>query len=157
LFLLDPYGIHLDWEIIYKAGQSRAIEIFLNFPVPDMNRNMLRINPEKIDSEDAKRMERFWGDTSYRQLAYSTEYDLFGHEERLYGASNAVVKAFKKRLGEVAGFKFVPEPIPMRNRSNAIMYYLFFASPNATGAGIVRQIFAKFKDWKQSDGGPVSH
>ncbi len=29
--------MHLNWEVIYEAGQSRAIDLFLNFPVMDMN------------------------------------------------------------------------------------------------------------------------
>ena len=36
LCLLDPYGLHLDWEVMYQAGHSRAIDMFLNFPVMDM-------------------------------------------------------------------------------------------------------------------------
>ena len=31
LCLLDPYGLHLSWEVMYAAGQSKTIEIFLNF------------------------------------------------------------------------------------------------------------------------------
>jgi three-Cys-motif partner protein len=38
LCLLDPYGLHLDWEVKLKAGQSKAVDMFLNFPVLDMNR-----------------------------------------------------------------------------------------------------------------------
>jgi three-Cys-motif partner protein len=41
LCLLDPYGLHLDWEVMAQAGQSRAIDMFLNFPVMDMNRNAI--------------------------------------------------------------------------------------------------------------------
>ena len=41
LCLLDPYGLHLQWEVIAAAGQMRSIDIFLNFPVADMNRNVL--------------------------------------------------------------------------------------------------------------------
>ena len=32
LCLLDPYGLHLDWEVVRQSGQSRAIDMFLNFP-----------------------------------------------------------------------------------------------------------------------------
>ena len=46
LCLLDPYGLHLDWRVIQCAGEMRSIEIFLNFPVADMNRNVLWVNPE---------------------------------------------------------------------------------------------------------------
>lgn len=32
LCLLDPYGLHLDWEVMLQAGQSQAVDMFLNFP-----------------------------------------------------------------------------------------------------------------------------
>jgi len=41
LCILDPYGLQLNWETILAAGVSKSIEIFLNFPVMDMNRNVL--------------------------------------------------------------------------------------------------------------------
>ena len=44
--MLDPYGLHLDWEVIETAGKMRSIEIFLNFPIMDMNRNALWRNPD---------------------------------------------------------------------------------------------------------------
>jgi len=31
LCLLDPYGLHLHWDVIFAAGQSKAIEIFVRF------------------------------------------------------------------------------------------------------------------------------
>jgi hypothetical protein len=40
----------------------------------------------------------------------------------------AIVKAFQKRLQTIAGFAFVPQPLPMRNSINTVVYYLFFAS-----------------------------
>ena len=38
--------------------------------------------------------------------------------------------AFRERLNKAAGFEFVPEPMPMTNRRNAVIYYLFFARPS---------------------------
>ena len=61
-------------------------------------------------------------------------------------SNEAVVEAFRKRLKDVAGFSYVPEPIPMRTRKGAVIYYLFFASPNNTGAKIVSEIFAKYRE-----------
>ena len=58
----------------------------------------------------------------------------------------AVVNAFRHRLREVAGFKYVPEPMPMRNSKGAVVYYLFFASPNRTGGKIVTDIFDKYRN-----------
>jgi three-Cys-motif partner protein len=144
LCLLDPYGLHLDWEVIRTAGEMKSIELFLNFPIGDMNRNVLRRDTKKTDPEQAKRLTRYWGDESWREAAYTTEQDLFKHEEKL--SNKAVVDAFRRRLKLTAGFSFIPEPMPMRNSRGAVIYYLFFASQNTVGAKIVRSIFDKYRN-----------
>jgi len=141
LCLLDPYGLHLQWSVIERAGKMRSIEIFLNFPVADMNRNVLWRNPDKVDPEQATRMTAFWGDECWKQAAYDTTGNLFGWEEKQ--GNEAVVEAFRQRLKKVADFTYVPEPMPMRNSKNAVVYYLFFASHKPVAAGIVTQIFDK--------------
>jgi three-Cys-motif partner protein len=141
LCLLDPYGLHLRWSVIERAGRMRSIETFLNFPVADMNRNVLWRNPDKVDPEQATRMTEFWGDESWRQAAYDTTGNFFGWEEKQ--GNEAVAEAFRQRLKKVAGFTYVPEPMPMRNSKNAIVYYLFFASHKPVAADIVTHIFDK--------------
>jgi len=71
LCLLDPYGLHLNWEVIKTSAESNSIDMILNFPVADMNRNVLWNNPEGVDPLDIQRMNAFWGDTSWRQIAYN--------------------------------------------------------------------------------------
>ena len=144
LCLLDPYGLHLKWEIMQTAGQTKSIEIFLNFPVQDMNRNVLWRAPERVDPDQAARLTAFWGDESWRQAAYDTEGNLFGWEQKT--DNRTVAEAFRKRLQKVAGFKHVPEPIPMRNEQGAVVYYLFFASQKPIAANIVGDIFQKYRD-----------
>lgn len=46
LCLLDPYGLDLNWDVMFQAGQLGTIDMFLNFPVMDMNRNVLWRNPD---------------------------------------------------------------------------------------------------------------
>ena len=48
--------------------------------------------------------------------------------------NEAVAAAYQERLKAVAGFDYVPDPMPMRNTRGTVVYYLFFASPNKTGA-----------------------
>jgi three-Cys-motif partner protein len=145
LCLIDPYGLDLDWAVILQAGRSRTIEVFLNFPVADMNRNVLWRNPEGVDARDAQRMTRYWGDESWRKVAYTTEGTLFGWEEKV--ADNAAIaEAYRQRLLNVAGFQYVPHPIPMRNNEGAAVYYLYFASPNRVANKIVTHIFDKYRD-----------
>ncbi len=147
LCLLDPYRLQLDWKVIQTAGQSRCIEIFLNFPVMDINRNVLRHCPESVSSHNLRRMDRYWGDGSWRDIAYSKVAGLFG-DIKEKASTDAVVAAFRQRLKEKAGFLYVPEPIPMRNNQGAVVYYLYFASQNQTGAKIVKEIFNKYRDYR---------
>lgn len=150
LCLLDPYGLHLNWEIILTAGQMKSIEIFLNFPIADMNRNVLRHNIEEVDPKQIARMNAYWGDESWRDAAYDGKRNLFGWQEKT--DNHAVVAAFQQRLKSVAGFKYVPDPMPMRNTTNAVVYYLFFASQRPVAAQIVTDIFDKYKERGASDG-----
>ncbi len=141
LCLLDPYGLHLDWQVIYTAGQMKSVEIFLNVPIMDMNMNVLKHNPETVPPEQAERMTRYWGDESWKSAAYSTTGSLFGYEEKT--DNEAVTEAFRDRLRTIAGFKYVSEPLAMRNSRDAVVYYLFFASPKPVALQIVKDIFKK--------------
>lgn len=144
LCLLDPYNIGLAWEVVKAAGQMQSIEIFLNFMIMDANMNVLRHDPEKADPRQVARMNRFWGDDSWRTAAYDSSGNLFGWEEK--STNEQLVQAYRERLLRVAGFGYVPEPLPMRNSKGATVYYLFFASPKATGEKIVEDIFAKYRN-----------
>ena len=140
-----PLNINLSWHVVSQAGAMKTIGIFLNFMIMDINMNVLRHNPEKVNSRQIERMNRFWGDGSWRDVAYDKTGNLFGWDEKVPG-NEPLVRAYRQRLRDVAGFKHVPEPIPMRNTKGATVYYLFFASPNATGSKIVEYIFNKYRD-----------
>ena len=144
LCLLDPYGIQLDWEVIKMAGESEVIEIFLNFPVADMNRNVLWNNPDGVTDYNLNRMNKFWGDSSWHDCAYKEEMTLFG-PEIVKDGNQSVVEGFKKRLIKEAGFKYVPDPLPMKNSKGAIVYYLFFAATKDVAGKIVNDIFDKYR------------
>jgi three-Cys-motif partner protein len=143
LCVLDPYGLHLDWKAIQIAGKSGAIEIFLNFPVMDMNRNVFWCDYEGVAPSNLERMTRFWGDESWKKAAYQTTKGLFGDMQEKTSISS-VVEAFRDRLKKVAGFQFVPKPMPMRNSKSAIVYFLFFAAQEQTADKIVKAIFTKY-------------
>jgi three-Cys-motif partner protein len=148
LCLLDPYGMHLNWDVIQMAGKSRAIDMFLNFPIMDINRNALTRRPDKATPDSIDRMNRFWGDDSWRKVAYaeSDQRTLFGDPPDLIKQDNeTIAEAFRDRLRKVAGFAYVPEPLAMRNKNNAVLYYLLFAAANKTAEKIIRDIFAKYR------------
>jgi three-Cys-motif partner protein len=145
LCLLDPYRLDVDWRVIESAGKEGSIEVFYNFMIMDANMNVLWRDPEKIKESQARRMDAVWGDRSWREVAYKKRRGLFEQFEEKVG-NPVIAEAFRERLEKKAQFTYVPEPIPMRNKNGAIVYYLFFASPNKTGAKIVEYIFNRYRD-----------
>jgi three-Cys-motif partner protein len=146
LCILDPYGLQVNWTVIARAGQLKTLDVFLNFPVADMNRNVLWRDPHDVNDLQKARLTAFWGDDSWRDVAYRP--DLLGNPGK---QSNTIIaEAFRKRLKQTAGFARVPKPIPMRNSKGAIVYYLFFASQKNTAENIVLDIFRKYEKQGES-------
>jgi len=148
LCILDPYGLHLDWKVIAEAGRMRSVEIFLNFPVADINRNVLWRDRKGVAAEQMRRMNIFWGDDSWKRIAYkpSSQMALWGPPTEEKASNEVVAEAFRKRLQDVAGFSNVPKPIAMRNSQNVVVYYLYFASHKPVAEGIMCDIFTKYRD-----------
>jgi three-Cys-motif partner protein len=108
LCLLDPYNIDLSWDVVSTAGKMRSIEIFVNFMIMDINMNVLLRDPAKADVAQVARMDNFWGDRSWREVAYekSPQGNLFGESEevKVEDANEKVAEAYRRRLIGVAGF-----------------------------------------------------
>lgn len=151
LCLLDPYGLNPKWEVVEKIGKMKSVEIFLNFMIMDANMNVLWTDPYRVAESQRARMNAFWGDDTWKTAAYKTCRGLFGDMQEKT-TNDDVVAAYRCRLKEVAGFKYVPEPLPMKNRTGAVVYYLFFASHNPTGDKIARAVFKKYKNGAVDNG-----
>lgn len=149
IVLLDPYRVNLRWEVVEEAGKLGTLELFLNFSTMDINRNVLRKDPTKTTDSSIERMTAFWGDESWRKEFYREKDEplpIFEVEEEREATNLQVVNAYRGRLKSIAGFKYVSEGMPMVNRQNSVIYYLLFATQNATGNVIVEYIFDKYKD-----------
>ena len=144
LCILDPYGLHLEWSVIQQAGSMQTLDIFINFPIYDININVLHHDPSTVSPLHVVRMNAFWGDDSWKEFGYEKSPTLFGDVDLEKVSNPRFAAAFRERLRKVAGFKRVPEPLPMRNSKGSIVYYLFFASQKGTAEEIVTYIFDKF-------------
>ncbi len=144
LCILDPYGLHLDWKVIQEAGFMQTLDIFINFPIYDININVLHHDPRTVSPSHIARMNAFWGDESWKEFAYDKSPTLFGSVDLEKVSNPRFASAFRDRLKRVAGLKRVPEPLPMRNSKGSTVYYLFFASHKGTAEEIVKYIFDKF-------------
>jgi three-Cys-motif partner protein len=146
LCLLDPYNIDLKWEVIEAAGKSRSIEIFVNLMIMDINRNAMRRDPDKSIASKVSQLTRMWGDESWREAGYDKVPNLFEQLVPQKVSNERFAEAFRQRLQEKAGFKFVPNPMPMKNKTDTVIYYLYFASQNEAGMGVVTDIFNKYRN-----------
>jgi three-Cys-motif partner protein len=148
LLFLDPYGLHVDWKVVIAAGRSGCIDLLINFPIMHMNRSVLR-GPSKAPPSlaEVQRMNRFWGDESWRDAAYEALRDLFGAQLplRKKEGNEPIVEAYIRRLGEVAGFKHVSKPLPMTNRQKSPVYYLIGASAAPQGVKLFNGVFRKWR------------
>jgi three-Cys-motif partner protein len=143
LCLLDPYGLSVDYDVLKAVGATGTVEIFFNFMLVSANRNVLWTDPARVSRSRWPILTRVWGDESWRTDLYESQPGLFGSTEHKLSNERVVAK-YRERL-LAAGFKYVPQPIPMRNSQNAAMYYLFFAAQKPTGPKIVEDIFSKYR------------
>lgn len=134
LCLLDPYNINLKWEVIEAAGKMGSVEVFLTFMIMDINRNVLRKNPDKAIQSKAEQLTRLWGDETWMDAAYDTTGNLFGDREKV--SNERFEAAWRERLKKQAGFKFVSKLMPMKTtKTHSLIYYLYFASQKPVAAG----------------------
>jgi hypothetical protein len=70
---------------------------------------------------------------------------LFAGPEIAKQPNGEIAAAFRERLKKPAGFAHVAEPLPMRNSTNAVVYYLFCASQKSVAEKIIDEIFSKYR------------
>ena len=144
LCVLDPYGIHgktLKWETIKQLADLGTLDIFLNFPVMDINRNTLRKHLDTALTSDIESFKDFWGSEDWKDKMY--QENLFGDLDKV-GTNRTLAGLFQQRLRKEAGFQFVPNPILMTNTKGGELYFLFFASHQPVAQKIVEDIFTKY-------------
>jgi three-Cys-motif partner protein len=145
LIFLDPFGMDVEWSVIEQIAETKALEIFINFPVMALNRTVLPNDPNALTEAQIERMNRFWGSTEWRGDVYEQVPTLFGPVEMKIHRTTGrrLGQLFKERLTEV--FPYVTAPLVMANARNAPLYCLILAGHNPTGAKIVQQIFRRYE------------
>ena len=144
--LLDPYGLHLNLDVIENMGSMGIVDLILHFPIMDINRNAIWKNPHEVPYAGIERMNSFWGDETWKDIAYidDPQQNLFGDSKKMKQENITIANAFKDRLKAHGKFQYVPNPIPMKNSRNAVVYYLFFASQDKTANKIANYLFNKY-------------
>lgn len=151
LLFLDPYRLDVSWEIMKAAGQLGTVDFILNFMTMDLNRNVLWHERDKVRKSEKDGFTKVFGNEEWESAAYTTNMNLFNDEYSQKNKTSNVLNAYRNRLKSDAGFKYVPEPIAIKNTAGAIVYHLFFGSQNEAANKVATHILKKFKNWRLED------
>jgi len=144
IIFLDPFGMDIEWETIEHIANTRALEIFLNFPLMAINRSVLMKKAYKFKPGQIERMNRFWGSPDWRDDLYEEVPTLFEPEiKKIPQTGKSLGELFRSRLNEV--FSEVSDPLVMTNSKNAPLYCLIFAGHKESGKRIAQNIFARYE------------
>lgn len=139
---LDPFGMQVDWATIEAIASTRAIEVFLNFPVGMAIQRLLRRNPENFSAAQRQKLDGYFGSSDWYPALYKKARTLFDDDidAKIEQSGAALVKWYRERLREIFGY--VSKAALIRNTRGGHLYYLLLASPNETGAKIASQILS---------------
>lgn len=136
---LDPFGAEVKWDVIKLIAATRAVDLWLLFPLFAVNRMLIR--NQKPPQKWAERLTEILGTPDWEEEFYTTtegEVGLFDS-----GGSMKVTKIadthkisdfFVGRLKKE--FVAVSEPMTLYNSRNCPLYLFCFAAGNAKGATI---------------------
>jgi three-Cys-motif partner protein len=143
VLFLDPYGMQVEWQTIEAIAKTKAIDLWLLFPL-GMGVSRLLTRTGEIPPGWRTRLDKLLGTTSWYDEFYKVEHqtDLFGNDQaRVVKATNeTIARYFNDRLKTIFPSNGVAEPGVLRNSSNNPLYLLCFAAGNDKGAPIAVKI-----------------
>jgi three-Cys-motif partner protein len=141
VLFLDPYGMQVEWRTIEAVAKTRAIDLWLLFPL-GMGVNRLLPRSGDVPVQWQRRIDALLGAREWRTAFYEVVQRpaLFGPEETMVKASiDAIGQYFVERLHSVFP-GVVREPGILKNSRNSPLYLLCFAAANERGAPIAIRI-----------------
>ncbi|MDP9150528.1 MAG: three-Cys-motif partner protein TcmP [Myxococcota bacterium] len=142
VLFLDPYGMQVEWKTIEAIAGTKAIDLWLLFPL-GIGVNRLLTKSGEIPESWRRRLDVLLGTTDWYDEFYrvDTTTTLFGtQEDRIVKATTETIgRYFNERLKAVfAGV--ADRPAVLRNSANCPLYLFCFATGNERGAPIALRI-----------------
>ncbi|MGH9550415.1 MAG: three-Cys-motif partner protein TcmP [Terriglobales bacterium] len=142
VLFLDPYGMQVEWKTIEAIAQTKAIDLWLLFPL-GIGVNRLLTKSGDIPKSWRRRLDLLLGTEDWYDEFYRVEttLTLFGEDkERVVKAKMETIgRYFNNRLKSI--FTGVAnEPGVLRNSANNPLYLFCFAVGNERGKDIALRI-----------------
>jgi three-Cys-motif partner protein len=135
--------MQVDWKTIEKLGETKAVDLWLLFPLGQAVMRLLRKEGEP-SAEWQQALDRIFGTHDWHSRFYVTEReaDLFGQEvlstHRI--ADWQAVGAFMVERLQTAFYAVARNPGVLLNSHNVPLYLFCFASANPKGASTALKI-----------------
>ena len=154
VLFLDPYGMEVRWQTIEAIAKTKAIDLWVLFPLSGVNRMLTRSG--KIPLEWKHRLNELFGTTGWYEHFYKrrTSHSLFNEkiDEVVKVSTQVISDYFLTRLRECfAGVN--PTPAVLYSSRNSPLYLFCFAAGNPRGAPIALKIASDILRWDRKDHG----
>ena len=141
VLFLDPYGAQVNWATIEAIAQTKAIDLWVLFPLSGVNRMLTQSGD--IDPKWRLRLNDIFGTAGWEQELYQRDENpsLFEESEQriIKAKTTAISDYFLKRLQTC--FPFVaPKPAVLYNSKNSPLFLFCFAAGNTNGGPIALRI-----------------
>jgi three-Cys-motif partner protein len=138
VLFLDPFGMQVTWETIKAVASTRAIDMWLLFPLGVAVSRLLKKDGD-IEESLRRSLDVLFGESSWFDAFYKIETaeNLFRQQQQsVYKVDfRSMERYFIDRLRSI--FPGVAEnPLQLLNSRNVPLYLLCFAAGNAKGAPI---------------------
>lgn len=138
VLFLDPFGLQVRWKTLEKIARTKAIDMWLLFPLGSGVNRLLR-RDGKIDPENKKVLDELFGSEDWFDEFYkipeAPDLDLFGVGQKTVQKQadfSSIERYFVSRLKTV--FADVATPLPLLNSKNNPIFLFCFAVGNEKGA-----------------------
>jgi three-Cys-motif partner protein len=136
VIFLDPYGMEVKWETLVAISKTKAIDLWLLFPLGVAVNRMLT-KSGKIDEKWIEILNNLFGVEDWYDTFYKTfsSIGIWGEEKQIVKISSfdIIGEYFVKRLKTI--FPGVAEkPLPLYNTKGNPLFLLCFAASNPVGS-----------------------
>ena len=129
VLFLDPYGMEVKWQTIEAIANTKAIDLWLLFPLGVAVNRLLR-KDSQIGESIRKTLNEFFGTADWFDEFYNEEdASLFENSSKLSKVADwdAIENYFIERLDSIF-VKVADNPLRLYNSHNNPLYLLCFAS-----------------------------
>lgn len=142
VMFLDPYGMQVKWETIEAIANTKAIDLWLLFPLGVAVNRLLKKDGQ-ISSKVKLRLDDMFGTSEWQEFFFKEDpqQDLFDQTPKLVKSvnMNGIAEYFNNRLDAIFE-KVANNPLRLMNSRNNPLYLLCFACGNPKGADIAVRI-----------------